>query len=115
LQLAIAGITVRGLPMVASISVWTVVLFLVYLGTLYLTYRYRGQPRWTPTKREDPPHDSKADNESSTDREDQTVRHSVSGLWLRFCGASLTVLLAGWPSRNRLMFLPSRPAWETPF
>lgn len=101
LQVTIAGITARGLPTVFSISVWTVVLFLVYLGTLYLTYRYRGQPRWTPSKRderplENPPPDAKVNIENRTAYKERTTGRSMSGLWSRFCAASLAVLVAGW-------------------
>ncbi|HEX6175261.1 MAG TPA: sodium:calcium antiporter [Candidatus Binatia bacterium] len=100
LQLTIAGITAHGLPTVFSISAWTIVLFLVYLGTLYLTYRYRGQPRWTPTKRDDmpkePPPEAKSNTESRTAYKERTAGRSTLSLWLRFCGASLAVLVAGW-------------------
>lgn len=100
LQLTIAGITARGLPTVFSISAWTLVLFMVYLGTLYLTYRYRGQPRWTPTKRDDmpkePPPEAKRNKDSRTAYKERTAGRSMSSVWLRFCGASLAVLVAGW-------------------
>jgi cation:H+ antiporter len=100
LQLTIAGITAHGLPTLFSVSVWTVAMFFVYLGTLYLTYRYRGQPRWTPTKRDDMPRenppDAKGEKENRTAYKERTAGRSTSGLWLRFCGASLTVLVAGW-------------------
>lgn len=100
LQLTIAGITAGGLPTVFGMSAWTVVLFLVYLGTLYLTYRYRGQPRWTPTKRDDMPKErppeAKSNKESRTAYKERTAGRSMLSLWLRFCGASLAVLVAGW-------------------
>lgn len=100
LQLTVAGITAHGLPTVFSISAWTIVLFLVYLGTLYLTYRYRGQPRWTPTKRDDMPKErpseAKSNKESRTAYKERTAGRSMLSLWLRFCGASLAVLVAGW-------------------
>jgi cation:H+ antiporter len=100
LQLTIAGITARGLPTVFSISAWTVVLFLVYLGTLYLTYRYRGHPRWTPSKLDDMPKDrppeAKGDKESRTAYKERTAGRSMLSVSLRFCAASLAVLIAGW-------------------
>lgn len=100
LQLTIAGITARGLPTLFSISVWTVVLFLVYLGTLYLTYRYRGQPRWTPSKRDDMPKDrpreAKGNRESRAAYKERTAGRSMLSVSLRFCAASLAVLIAGW-------------------
>jgi hypothetical protein len=34
LQLTIAGIAARGVPSIASIRLWPIVLFLVYLGML---------------------------------------------------------------------------------
>ena len=99
LQLTIAGITAHGLPTVFSISVWTVVLFLVYL-TLYLTYRYRGHPRWTPSKVDDMlmdrPPEAKGDRESRAAYKERTAGRSIASLWLRFCAASFAVLVAGW-------------------
>ena len=53
--MTIAGITARGFPIVASISVWPTLVFVAWLGVMYLTYRYRGLPRWTPTKADDVP------------------------------------------------------------
>ena len=100
LQLTIAGITAHGLPTVFSISVWTVVLFLVYLGTLYLTYRYRGHPRWTPSKVDDMPMErppeAKGDRKSRAAYKERTAGRSMLSLWLRFCAASFAVLVAGW-------------------
>lgn len=101
LQLTIAGITARGLPTLGSISVWPVIVFLVYLGILYLTYRYRGQPRWTPSRADDVPHEESAgleqdDAERRTEQEDQAERRSMTSVWLLFCGFSLVVLVAGW-------------------
>ncbi|MEW6297620.1 MAG: sodium:calcium antiporter [Thermodesulfobacteriota bacterium] len=102
LQLTIAGITAHGRPVVVSVSVWTVAVFLVYLGTLYMTYRYRGHPRWTPTKADDVPREENpaanatGDRQNRSDHEDRAVQRPVPRLWLRFAGASLVVLIAGW-------------------
>ena len=50
LQLTVAAISARGFPSIAAVSVWSVLIFVVYLGFMYLVYRSRGQPRWTPTE-----------------------------------------------------------------
>jgi cation:H+ antiporter len=102
LQLTIAGMAARGVPSIASISLWPIVLLLVYLGMLYLTYRYRGQPRWTPSKSDDAPveenpdADAGVDNQYLADQNDQTNPRSMKNLWLLFCGFSLVVLVGGW-------------------
>jgi cation:H+ antiporter len=111
LQLTIAGITARGFPSVASISVWPVLVFLAYLGVLYLMYRYRAQPRWTPSKADDVPpelgiedsspgaRDRRGEEDEAQgrkERDDRAHRQSLTSLWLRFAGVSLLVLVGGW-------------------
>jgi Ca2+/Na+ antiporter len=55
LQLTIAGVTTRGLPSIASVSVGSVLIFLTYIAVMYLTYRSQGHPRWTPSAADDVP------------------------------------------------------------
>jgi cation:H+ antiporter len=102
LQLTIAGITARGFPSIASVSVWPVLVFLAYLGVMYLTYRYQGHPRWTPSRADDVPLEdswqyrgrrAEGDAQSLSERED---RRSVKRVWLLFAGVSLLVLVGGW-------------------
>lgn len=102
LQLTIAGLTARGLPTVLSISVWPVLVLLAYLNTLYLTYRYRGQPRWTPSQADDAPKEesvnrnARGEASKRDDQHDQEKRRSMRAVWLLFSGFSLLVLVAGW-------------------
>lgn len=102
LQLTIAGVTARGQPTIISISAWPVLVFLAYLNTLYLTYRYRRQPRWTPSKSDDVPMEETAKSEARgegpgrDDQDHQEKRRSVTSVWLLFSGFSLVVLVAGW-------------------
>jgi cation:H+ antiporter len=96
LQLTIAGVAARGLPILGTISLWPVILLIVYLGMLYMTYRYRGQPRWTPSKADDAPAEKATPEPIRDEKHDQTEARSVKNLWLRFSGASLIVLVAGW-------------------
>jgi cation:H+ antiporter len=55
LLVTIGGVTARGVPVVLSVSAWSLLLFLAYGGVMYLVYRHRGQPRWTPTVLDDQP------------------------------------------------------------
>lgn len=101
LQLTIAGVTARGLPTIVSISVWPVIVFLAYLNTLYLTYRYHGQPRWTASKADDVPMEEPAKPEDSgetpgRDDQDHQRLRSMRSVWWLFSGFSLLVLVAGW-------------------
>lgn len=111
LHLTIAGIAAHGIPSIVSISVWPVLVFLTYLGVMYLMYRYRAQPRWTPSKADDVPpehateskrpgaHDRRGDEDetqSRNGREGRAQRHSLTNLWLLFAGISLLVLVGGW-------------------
>lgn len=93
LLLAIAGASTRGFPSVAGVGVWPALVFLAYLGVLYLTYRYRGQPRWTPTKADDVPLGRSAAGEEEAGKEGQPALRRV---WLLFGGLSLLVLVGGW-------------------
>lgn len=99
LQVAIAGLAAEGRPMVFTVSLWPFAVLCVYLGILYATYRYRGHPRWTPTKRDDVPKDSGRGQarlaKATTDMEKKSLR-STKALWIFFTGLSLAVLVAGW-------------------
>jgi cation:H+ antiporter len=110
LQLTIAGITARGFPAVMSISVWPVLVFLAYLGVMYLMYRYRAQPRWTPSKADDVPpelgtecrpggryqQENDAERQGRNGRDGPAQGHSLRRLWLLFAAVSLGVLVGGW-------------------
>ncbi|HEX2225561.1 MAG TPA: sodium:calcium antiporter [Candidatus Binatia bacterium] len=101
LQLTIAGATAEGLPIIVSVSVWPVVIFLAYLNTLYLTYRYRGQPRWTPSGVDDMPVEDRArsapnSQPQSSSEADPVPHRPLKNLWFLFSGFSLLVLVSGW-------------------
>jgi cation:H+ antiporter len=111
LHLAIAGISTGGVPTVGGVSVWSGVVFIAYLGVMFLTYRYQGHPRWTPSDVDDVPFErspehgrpeardrrrDQNDTQSRTQHDDQGDRRSLRRLWLLFAGASLVVLVGGW-------------------
>jgi cation:H+ antiporter len=111
LQLTIVGLTTQGFPTVASVSIWSVFILLAYLGVMYLTYRYQGLPRWTPSKADDVPLDEdeephrvsmrdkredNADPQRRAKSKHQSGQYPVKRLWLLFASLSLIVLLAGW-------------------
>jgi cation:H+ antiporter len=98
LQVAVAGIMAKGVPAVASVSLWVVSLLFVYLALMYLMYRGRGHPRWTATSRDDVPAEANAGAQAEaapherSDGDDRSLAH----LWLAFGGISLVVLAGGW-------------------
>lgn len=92
LQLAIAGITAGGVPTVAGFSCWLVLLVLGHIAVMYLVYRHRGQPRWTPTRSDDIPEELRQDDNGAPPSDER----STKVVWLMFAGASLVVLAAGW-------------------
>lgn len=105
LQITIAGITARGAPSVLSVSAWLVVLFAVYVGMAYLTYRNRENPRWKPAdlgdsaralvaERADPGADGDKGDEG--DGAGSADASSAARMWLWFGGLSLLVLVGGW-------------------
>jgi cation:H+ antiporter len=95
LQLTIAGFTAGGLPSVASISAWSVLIFLAYVYVMYLTYRHQGHPRWTPSTADDSPQGDAGAAAAGVSNDEQD-RHSTKSIWLRFSVFSLIVLVAGW-------------------
>lgn len=98
LQITIAGITAGGTPAVFGISGWLVLLFFAYVALMYLVYRHRGQPRWTPTRMGDVPEEARGDDDSTDDDDgtDDEDGRSMSVVWLTFGGLSLVVLVGGW-------------------
>jgi cation:H+ antiporter len=101
LQLTIAGISANGVPVVFSVSVWTVLLLLAYVGVMYLVYRDRGHPRWTPSRADDVPAEARGEREGEAEGEaegssDQEGRRGPARVWLLFAGCSLLVLAGGW-------------------
>lgn len=97
LQLVVAGIAARGVPVVFSISVWLVLLAFAYVGVVYLMFNYRNEPPWTPAELDDAQIGEREESgeEESAPVEDRGER-STGGLWLRFALASLLVLVGGW-------------------
>jgi cation:H+ antiporter len=103
LQLTIAGAAASGFPVIFTIGIWPLAIFLAYLGVMYLTYRYRGKPRWTPSRTDDLPmeYSPEDDDPGAYDRRDEEererpVRFSMARVGLLFSGASLVVLVGGW-------------------
>jgi len=95
LQLTVVGITARDISTVGSVSVWLILLALAYAGVLYLVYRYRGYPRWTPELADDFPLEadvSEGEVEGAAEEDDRSLRT----IWLLFAGLSAVVLVGGW-------------------
>lgn len=109
LQITIAGVTARGMPAVASIGLWPVLLMGAYVVVMYLTYRYRKQARWSPMNQPDEPDDESESpeqeaNDTETDSQEQSesdnLSHSTFKIWLLFALASLVVLVGGWTTAS---------------
>ncbi|EMI53826.1 sodium/calcium exchanger membrane region [Rhodopirellula sallentina] len=49
-SLASAAVTTGELYDVAGIGVWPILLFVAYIGSVWLMYRYEGDPRWGTTR-----------------------------------------------------------------
>jgi cation:H+ antiporter len=102
LQLAVAGVTAGGVPAVFSVSVWSALILVAYVVMMVFVYRYRGQPRWTPSRVDDVPEEirdelERARGERDVDsRADAADARSLSRLWWWFGAMSLGVLVGGW-------------------
>ncbi|MDP3572862.1 MAG: hypothetical protein Q8S42_19650 [Archangium sp.] len=86
LQVAIAGIAAKGVPVVFATSGWLVLVLLAYLGTVFLVQRSR-KPRWKPTFE-----DERAPEPPAAPPRDG---RSTLQLWVSFAGLSLLVLAGG--------------------
>jgi cation:H+ antiporter len=95
LQLTLVGISARHVSAVGSISVWLILLVVAWIGVMYLVYRYRGQPRWTPELADDFPLEEPVREEGAPDPEQE---HPLRAIWVRFAALSLVVLVGGWLS-----------------
>ena len=97
LQLVVAGIVVRGVPSVASVSIWPVLIAGVYAAVLYLTYQQQGQPRWTPSAPDDIPAELRSEQQTpgSADGREAGGKRSTLALWSAFAGLGAIVLGAG--------------------
>jgi cation:H+ antiporter len=92
LQLTTAGMMARGVPAIASVSAWSIAIFLGYVGVMLLVYRHRGQPRWTPTRADDVPDEVKELGVQPASE----GRGSARAAGLSFAAMSLVVLVGGW-------------------
>lgn len=93
IQIAVAGVTTRGVPTVASVSSWLVALLLTYVGLMHLVHRFQGQPRWTPTRTDDVPEELQRDDAESDDLKDE---RATSTIWLLFATMGVLVVGGGW-------------------
>ena len=126
LLLAIAGASAQGFPSVAWVGVWPGLVFLTYLGVLYLTYRYRGHPRWTPSKADDLPLERSPEHrprgaeerqEPGTDEHvaERAAHPTMRRVWLLFGGLSLLVLVGGWSAAQSADVLAERTGLGSAF
>jgi cation:H+ antiporter len=94
LQITVAGVMTRGVPVIFSTSLWLVLLLVAYVALMYFVYRYRGQPRWTPARSDDMPRELQ--DESDAPRDEPANERRLGTLWLFFGGLSAVVLTGGW-------------------
>jgi cation:H+ antiporter len=88
LQIVMAGMTAKGVPVVLDVSLWLVLLLGAYVGLMYLVYRYRDQEPWKPTHT--------AQGEPETEEQEQQQETTTARATLGFAVMSLLVLLGGW-------------------
>jgi cation:H+ antiporter len=91
LQLTVAGIAAGGAPVIASTSMWLVLVTGAYVGMVYIVYRHRHRPGWKPERTDDAEH-APAVHESGATAPDRALRTIV---WL-FGAMSALVLVGGW-------------------
>src|SRR5690606_33640796 len=99
LLVSVAGVTAGGTPAVFSFSLWLVLLLLVYVALMFFVYRYRGQPRWTPSRLDDVPrevHDQLAPGPDDERSDAAGADAPRAKPWLRFALLSAVVLVGGW-------------------
>ena len=95
LQLVIVGISTKGFPVLFdSMSIWPVLLFLVYIAIMYLSYRNEEHPRWKPDENNLPPEQDLRHKKNQEDR--KFMQYSMKKVWLLFAIGSIVVLIAGW-------------------
>jgi cation:H+ antiporter len=115
LQLAIAGVSAGGAPVVLSISVWTVLILATHLGVLYLTHRYRGVPRWTPTEADDLPVDEASEGTGGSGPAGGEAPPDSRAPWARFAAMSAVVLGGGWLAASSADVLADRTGLGSAF
>jgi cation:H+ antiporter len=94
MQVVVAGFAARGVPTLFDVSAWSLLLLVVYVGTMYFVYRYRGNPRWTPSRKDDVPMEEAGDGEASL--HDGQEHRSMTAVCAMFAAMSLLVLAGGW-------------------
>lgn len=105
LQLTLAGITAHEVSTVSSVSLWLVVLVVAYVIMMYLVYRYRGQPRWTPELADDFPVEEPDEERGGVDLEEE---RPLRRIWTLFGVMSAVVLLGGWLAAETAEVLADR-------
>ncbi|MFG0263281.1 MAG: sodium:calcium antiporter, partial [Novipirellula sp. JB048] len=91
--LASAAVSAGELFFVAGIGFWPVTLFLAYIGSLWVIYRYEGDPRWQPRGEIAQPPESARDLKDVHQKAYQEV--STKRLMAFFAIASCVVLIGG--------------------
>jgi cation:H+ antiporter len=75
------------------VGIWTMLLFAVYLLSIYLLKQYEGRGTWKPV---DPPDETEGPGEAATAQQRKYADHSTWQLGLLFAGGSAILLAAGW-------------------
>ncbi|MCO8120881.1 sodium:calcium antiporter [Stieleria sp. TO1_6] len=91
--MASAAISSGELFSIAGVGAWPVLLFLAYLSSLWVIYRYEGQPRWKPTGEiAQPPESARDLKDAYHEKYADVSLKAIVGL---FAVASLAVLAGG--------------------
>lgn len=100
LQITIAGIAAEGVPVVASVSLWLVLLVAAYVAMMFFVYKYQGRPRWTPSVADDFPSEREQERRDDAETEGAEDERSTRRIWMLFGVMSLVVLAGGWAATH---------------
>lgn len=104
LLIAIAAVATQGVPVMLSVSGWSLLLLLAFVGLLRVVHRRRGQPRWTPTPLDDVPLEMQEDLEEQAKTTATTPggdagpddERSLRKVTVLFTAMAAVVVVGGW-------------------
>lgn len=93
LAVALAAIAAGEMLSFAAVGLWSALLAFLYLGSLYVIYRYEGQPRWEPAGVVEEPAGTATDLKDASAQ--QYAQTPTRRIWSAFAASALGVLIGG--------------------
>jgi cation:H+ antiporter len=93
LALALAGIAAGPLLTLAGVGIWSALIFVTYLGSVYLLHQYEGQGRWKPV---DVPPAVETPGGAALGERERVQQQTTRELMVRFAVGGGALLAAGW-------------------